>query len=355
MQLDNKAEQERTIYLYAPQVHTGGGKVLLESLLNCKMHKGYSYAIVDERLKIDKFNNSWDITRKNFSFSSRLIYENYLRKNIKSNDIVIFFSNLPPLFKIKGKAIIFLQNKYIIDKNSLSSFSLKTRIGFIVQRLWFKLCLQFSDEIVVQTKSMEQVFKNNFKTSIPLSIYSYINTHHINSFHNKHKQTSDHTTSSFVYVSSGDPHKNHKNLIRAWVELANDSIFPKLELTLDPDLNKELLAYIDQKRIKHSLNIFNHGNLSHKKVIDVYMKNDAIIFPSLFESFGIPLLEARSIEMPILAPELDYVRDVVDPNETFDPDSPVSISRAVKRFSQNKSDVQDLVSANEFLKKLINE
>jgi hypothetical protein len=36
--------------------------------------------------------------------------------------------------------------------------------------------------------------------------------------------------------------------------------------------------------------------------------------------------------LPVLASELDYVRDLIEPAETFDPSSPVSIARAVRRF-----------------------
>jgi glycosyltransferase involved in cell wall biosynthesis len=50
------------------------------------------------------------------------------------------------------------------------------------------------------------------------------------------------------------------------------------------------------------------------------------------ESFGLPLIEARQAGLPILASELDYVRDIVDPEESFDPFSARSIVRAVTRF-----------------------
>ena len=36
--------------------------------------------------------------------------------------------------------------------------------------------------------------------------------------------------------------------------------------------------------------------------------------------------------LPILASELDYVREACDPVETFDPNSPKSIMKAVYRF-----------------------
>ena len=64
----------------------------------------------------------------------------------------------------------------------------------------------------------------------------------------------------------------------------------------------------------------------------MYPKSKAIIFTSNYESFGIPLIEAKYFDLPVLAGELDYVRDLIDPIQTFDPNSSISIYRAVKRF-----------------------
>ena len=64
----------------------------------------------------------------------------------------------------------------------------------------------------------------------------------------------------------------------------------------------------------------------------MYPKTRALIFPSNYESFGIPLIEAKYLNLPILAGELDYIRDLIDPVQTFDPNSSISIYRAVKRF-----------------------
>jgi glycosyltransferase involved in cell wall biosynthesis len=72
------------------------------------------------------------------------------------------------------------------------------------------------------------------------------------------------------------------------------------------------------------------------------------------ESFGLPLIEARQAGLPILASELDYVRDVVDPEQTFDPDSPMSIARAVKRFLGVEVTPIPLLSASQFLESVFN-
>ena len=69
-------------------------------------------------------------------------------------------------------------------------------------------------------------------------------------------------------------------------------------------------------------------------MLALYASAGALVFPSLGESFGLPLIEARQAGLSILAPELDYVRDVCEPAQTFDPQSATSIARAVKRFLQ---------------------
>ena len=65
-----------------------------------------------------------------------------------------------------------------------------------------------------------------------------------------------------------------------------------------------------------------------------------------------PLLEATECRLAILAPELDYVRDVCEPVQSFDPLSPLSISRAVKRFLGINSPLMSILSPAEFLQRL---
>ena len=77
------------------------------------------------------------------------------------------------------------------------------------------------------------------------------------------------------------------------------------------------------------------------------------IYPSTLESFGLPLLEARAAGLPIITGELDYVRDIVDPDETFDPNSPLSMARAVKRFLGRPERRLPADDAERFLERLL--
>jgi len=134
----------------------------------------------------------------------------------------------------------------------------------------------------------------------------------------------------FVYVADGVAHKNHRRLIEAWRLLAEDGLYPSLVLTLgarDQVLARELLDVA----ARHGLRVENQGELTREGVAALYAQAGALVFPSFGESFGLPLIEATKAGLQIVASELDYVRDVCVPVQTFDPASATSIARAVRR------------------------
>ena len=131
----------------------------------------------------------------------------------------------------------------------------------------------------------------------------------------------------FLYPATPDPHKNHLNLFQAWRLLHNKGISAELHVTIAK--GTPLSRRIDSERAD-GIPIVNHGEVDSAGMMALYQNSSALIFPSKMESFGLPLLEATAAGLPILAAELDYVRDVSTPAETFDPESPVSIARAVK-------------------------
>ena len=118
------------------------------------------------------------------------------------------------------------------------------------------------------------------------------------------------------------------------------------------------LYYVNKKDVCTHCNLYNspmevpYVLKTENKIYEIYKKGATLIFPSLVESLGLPLVEAREIGIDIIAPERDYVRDVVSPVETFDPLSPLSISRAVKRYLKVSDRSNNLLSPAEVLKKI---
>jgi glycosyltransferase involved in cell wall biosynthesis len=244
---------------------------------------------------------------------------------------------------------LFLQNKLLVDCSSLKEFSRATRCRLFLERLWLQLLVDHCDEIIVQTKSMLTLVKSKFRSKIPVRQLPFYKNFQGTSVSLAGKIVQD---CDFIYVASGEPHKNHGILIEAWTELASDGVLPLLRLTIDLRLYPKLLLQLQTAVEVYGARIECLGSLSRDQVFNELRKSRALIYPSLNESFGIPMLEARQMRLGILAPELDYVRDILDPDETFNATSAISIARSVKRYLKIHESRQTVLMPGEFLREI---
>jgi len=156
---------------------------------------------------------------------------------------------------------------------------------------------------------------------------------------------------NFIYVAGDEVHKNHTTLLEAWRLLADAGLKPSLALTVPAE--SALAGEIENFRKNTDIDISNLGVLQASEIHRLYSSSSALIFPSTSESLGLPLIEAAQHGLPILAPEMDYVRDVVDPVQTFDPRSSVSIARAVRRFLGNPEPALVMMTPEDFLAEVL--
>lgn len=339
--------------IHATNVHQGGGRSLLEAILGTLASGVIRVLLVDSRMPLPEvIEQKVEIRRVNPSIMQRFLAERWLVNNVAPEDHVLCFGNLPPLFKLRGRVTVFVQNRYLIDDVKLGGFSFKTKMRLAVERLWLSSKMGNADEFIVQTPSMKSLLETLTKGRVPIRVLPF--TANDEGYARKMRQPERQKDSEFdfIYVASGEPHKNHRQLVEAWCLLAKAGIFPSLKLTLDVVRFAELYDWISRKIVQYQLNVENLGSLPHEQIKRLYGRAGALIYPSTFESFGLPLIEARQAGLPILASELDYVRDVVDPEQTFDPQSAVSIARAVKRFLELEETVLPLHDAAGFMQQL---
>ena len=128
----------------------------------------------------------------------------------------------------------------------------------------------------------------------------------------------------FVFVSNPSPQKNYPALLDAWELLLSKGLSPKLHVTID-DTAPQLIARMNDLNGKGT-RIVNHVYVDPRAL---YFNCRYLIFHSVIESLGLPLIEAADSGMKILASNLPYVHDVVDPSLTFDPYNKESIAVAV--------------------------
>lgn len=338
------------VFIHATNVHQGGGRSLLEALLKELDDKVEYVLSLDDRMPtpMDMPHNI-RIKRVKASVARRLDAERWLVQNVAPDDIVLCFGNLPPLFKLRGRTAVFVQNRYLVDDVKLNEFPLRVRLRLGMERLWLSRKMSNANEFIVQTPTMKRLLEIKTQGRVPVRVLPFTASSSGYARGLPQAQVQNENNHDFVYVASGEPHKNHRRLIEAWSLLAEERLFPSLCLTLDEARFAGLCREIEVMRQRYGLKLKNAGELSHQDVLALYGKAGAAIYPSTFESFGLPLIEARQAGLPVLASELDYVRDVFDPEQTFDPESPTSIARAVKRFMGVSEQPLPLLDAARFM------
>ena len=94
-----------------------------------------------------------------------------------------------------------------------------------------------------------------------------------------------------VSVSSNDPRKNPRSVVETMANLSKE--------------NYNLIRVGPPLPGAH-----NYSNISNEALNELYNAADVLLFPSLDEGFGYPLVEAMSIGLPIVASDIAVIREV---------------------------------------------
>jgi glycosyltransferase involved in cell wall biosynthesis len=132
------------------------------------------------------------------------------------------------------------------------------------------------------------------------------------------RRTAGQAPLSLFYPAAPYPHKNHALLARADPQAA----WPveRLALTVPPDANPA-----PQLRWIHCV-----GALAPDAMLAAYRDADALLFLSNAESYGLPLVEAMWVGLPIVCPDLPYARSLCgDEALYFRADDPHALHAAV--------------------------
>ena len=138
-----------------------------------------------------------------------------------------------------------------------------------------------------------------------------------------------------LFVGTLEPRKNIPALVEAFAGLAKD-IPHTLVLAGGQGWNSEsVFDAIEQFGLRDR--VVCTGFVSpHSDLALFYSAADAFVFPSLYEGFGLPLLEAMACGCPIAAANTSSVPEVAGPAaEYFDPEEPADIGRAVRKVLED--------------------
>ncbi len=305
-------------------INIGGGKILLDYLVEELEKRNLNvFYLLDSRCKGEY--NQIPLNRKIFIKAGPINRIVFYLKNKKKFNTIFCFASIPPPIKYKNNIAIYTYFQQYLFIDDVKKKSLRF-IWTYIKIAYVKSLKNNTNYWIVQNRLVKE--KLGYKYNIP---QNYIEI--IPFFKSLNIKTNKKTPNSFAYISTAPPHKNHSKLIEAWNILKSKNITPILHVTV-PSTSVEVINIIDNA-IQNGALIINHGYISKTEVIHILSISEYLIYPSLAESFGLPLVEAVDAGCKVISADLDYVYQVIEPSYTFDPFSAQSIANAVEMSFKN--------------------
>jgi glycosyltransferase involved in cell wall biosynthesis len=124
-----------------------------------------------------------------------------------------------------------------------------------------------------------------------------------------------------LYPANAWPHKNHGRLFEAFAQVRTER--PELRL---------VLTGAAHERLALPEGVESRGHVSLDELVGLYRTAAALVYPSLYEGFGIPCVEAMACGCPVAASNVASLPEVCgDAALYFDPLDPESIADGIRR------------------------
>lgn len=259
----------------------------------------------------------------------RIQFELYTGKNVIKNlkpDVYLSLQNTMTLGLQNCRCITYVHQPLFYQKNITFSFLKKSERNLAIHQRLIGRFINYTlkktkPEIVVQTNWMKEALVAQ-KVSIDKRVH--VIPPQLDLSFSKSVPELNH---SFFYPSIIRPYKNHSLIIKAIKSLSkqNDNFVVKITG------NSNELSFIHGAIPKQ---IDFTGIINREKVFEEYKKS-VLIFPSLMETYGLPLMEAKLSGTLIFAADLNYAHEVLGeyPNAYyFNPYKEEELSNLMLKF-----------------------
>jgi len=150
------------------------------------------------------------------------------------------------------------------------------------------------------------------------------------------KKKFDITKPFLFYAGSLSPRKNMINLLKAFVKVKN-----KIEHTLyftggDSWRDNDVFQFIKENQLESRVKKL--GFVSEEELVALYNLADCYMYPSRYEGFGLPILEAQACGCPVITSTVSSCPEIAgDAALMVNPENPNEISEAIYRIITDSS------------------
>lgn len=335
--------------------NTGTGFYII-NLINglAKIKDGNDYYIfMNNELSKEFFNfenNNFHIINKNFrNRIFRVIWQFFLFPfELKKLKVRVLHSPnyITPLFKLGFKVIVTIHDL---------TFYLFPEKFTVTKRLLFKymlpLFIKISDKIIAVSNNTKKDILKFFKISerkVIVTFESYPEYYTYNNDSNDQNILTKYGIGSkyLLFVGMIEPRKNILSILKSFKEIDSDL---ELDLVIAGKKGwyyKEIELYLEKLlRIGIKNKIIFTGYVSEPELKYLYQNAFIFIYPSIYEGFGIPPLQAMACKVPVITSNLASLPEVVgDAAIMVNPYDINKISEAIRTLYNDLDKRSELVN-----------
>jgi len=153
-----------------------------------------------------------------------------------------------------------------------------------------------------------------------------------------------------LYVGNAYPHKNLDNLLKAW-EIFNKKYSNKYKLILIGKKNYFYNQLINDDNLPKNNVIFT-GYVNDDELQKYYQNASLYVFPSLYEGFGYPPLEAMQHDIPVVSSDASCLKEILQDSVIyFNPKDIEQIAREINGVLTDESIKKELINKGQQLLK----
>jgi hypothetical protein len=253
---------------------------------------------------------------------SRILECTLLSGRVGRGRPVLILGDIP----VRGaaKQVVFVHSPFIVGGSSGSG--LAQRLKGEMLRSVFRANLRWVDAVIVQTQAMRSALGDAYpELREKIHIVSQPAPRWLLGGVSNETPRKPGGLRLF-YPAAGYPHKNHA-LIRRYANLPGRT-----------DAIESITVTVEQPAGEAATALRYLGQIEPAEVMRQYAACDALLFPSLDESYGLPLVEAMHLGLPIVAADRPYAHVLCGEGAIyFDPTSDASLAAAIDELAARLS------------------
>lgn len=295
-----KNMNKKSFVVDARMINSSGIGVYLKNILP-RIVEEFDLVLLGDRRELNKF--PWTSGLKIINFNAKIYSlkeQIYFSLKIPKTDLFWCPHFNAPILPIRAKRIL----TTIYDVNHLANKDSNSFVKWAYAKLLYYSAVKKSVRIITISEFSKRELIKFTNASIDKISVIFCGVNYDLFAEKKESNIKNLPKKYILYVGNIKPHKNLITLLKAYNLLPKKTrkefklvILGKKEGFITPDL--EIFKFIEKNDLMKDT--FFTGYIADEEVPAVYQKARLFVFPSLYEGFGLPILEAMASEVPVLS------------------------------------------------------